>query len=53
MARMGAWALSAPVIVIDEDGIVRHRHDHLLGLDNQSVDDIKAALDALPAPTAG
>jgi peroxiredoxin Q/BCP len=38
------------VIVIDEQGVVRHRHDHLLGLDYQSVDDIKAALDALPAP---
>jgi len=37
------------VIVIDEEGIVRHRHDHLLGLDYQSVDDLKAALDALPA----
>jgi peroxiredoxin Q/BCP len=40
------------VIVIDEDGIVRHRHDHLLGLDYQNVDDLKAALDALPAPAA-
>jgi peroxiredoxin Q/BCP len=38
------------VIVIDEQGVVRHRHDHLLGLDYQSVDDLKAALDALPAP---
>jgi len=37
------------VIVIDEDGIVRHRHDHLLGLDYQSVDDLKATLDALEA----
>jgi thioredoxin-dependent peroxiredoxin len=37
------------VIVIDGDGIVRHRHDHLLGLDFQSVDDLKAALDAVPA----
>ena len=37
------------VIVIDEAGIVRHRHDHLLGLDYQSVDDLKQALDALPA----
>jgi peroxiredoxin Q/BCP len=36
------------VIVIDEDGVVRHRHDHLLGLDYQSVDDLKTALDALP-----
>ena len=38
------------VIVIDEQGIVRHRHDHLLGLDYQSVDNLKTALDALPAP---
>ncbi len=38
------------VIVIDEEGVVRHRHDHLLGLDYQSVDDLKAALDSLPAP---
>jgi peroxiredoxin Q/BCP len=38
------------VIVIDEQGMVRHRHDHLLGLDYQSVDDLKAALDTLPAP---
>jgi peroxiredoxin Q/BCP len=37
------------VIVIDEQGVVRHRHDHMLGLDYQSVDELKAALDALPA----
>jgi thioredoxin-dependent peroxiredoxin len=37
------------VIVIDEDGVVRGRHDHLLGLDYQSVDELKATLDALPA----
>jgi peroxiredoxin Q/BCP len=40
------------VIVIDEQGIVRHRHDHLLGLDYQSVDELKLALDALPSPAA-
>jgi peroxiredoxin Q/BCP len=39
-------------IVIDEQGVVRNRHDHLLGLDYQSVDDLKAALDALPSPAA-
>jgi thioredoxin-dependent peroxiredoxin len=38
------------VIVIDEQGIVRNRHDHLLGLDYQSVDELKAALDTLPSP---
>jgi peroxiredoxin Q/BCP len=36
------------VIVVDEDGVVRHRHDHLLGLDFQSVGDLRAALDTLP-----
>jgi peroxiredoxin Q/BCP len=38
------------VIVIDEQGIVRHRHDHLLGLDYQSVGQLKSALDAIPNP---
>jgi thioredoxin-dependent peroxiredoxin len=47
--RMGT---KRAVIVIDEDGIVRHRHDHLLGLDYQSVGDLKAALDTLPSPAA-
>ncbi|HEY1834657.1 MAG TPA: peroxiredoxin [Solirubrobacteraceae bacterium] len=35
------------VIVIDEQGVVRHRHDHMLGLDYQSVDELKVALDTL------
>jgi thioredoxin-dependent peroxiredoxin len=48
-SRLG---IKRAVIVIDEQGVVRHRHDHLLGLDYQSVDDLKAALDALPAATA-
>src|ERR1017187_8104674 len=40
------------VIVIDEQGIVRHRHDHLLGLDYQSVDELKAVLDGVPVAAA-
>jgi peroxiredoxin Q/BCP len=40
------------VIVIDEQGIVRHRHDHMLGLDYQSVDERAGALKALPTPAA-
>jgi peroxiredoxin Q/BCP len=48
----GRLGTKRAVIVIDEQGIVRHRHDHLLGLDYQSVTDIKAALDALPAQIA-
>jgi len=40
------------VIVIDEQGVVRHRHDHMLGLDYQTVDELREALQALPAPTS-
>jgi thioredoxin-dependent peroxiredoxin len=40
------------VIVIDEDGIVRHRHDHRLGLDYQSVEELKSVLDKLPVAAA-
>lgn len=49
----GRLGTKRAVIVIDEQGVVRHRHDHRLGLDYQSVDDLKAALDSLPAPAAG
>jgi peroxiredoxin Q/BCP len=45
----GVGSTKRAVIVIDGQGIVRHRHDHLLGLDYQSVDDLKAALDAIPS----
>ncbi len=51
-----AYGASAPVLgtrraafVIDEDGIVRHRVVHTLGLDFQSADDLAEALDALPS----
>ena len=36
-------------IIVDEDGVVRYRHDHLLGLDFQSVDDLREALDSVAA----
>jgi peroxiredoxin Q/BCP len=45
-SRLG---IKRAVIVIDEQGVVRHRHDHLLGLDYQSVDDLKQVLEAIPA----
>jgi thioredoxin-dependent peroxiredoxin len=41
------------VIIVDEDGIVRHRHDHLLGLDFQTVGDLRDALDSLPQVAVG
>lgn len=54
--QYGVWrgrlGTKRAVIVIDEQGIVRHRHDHLLGLDYQSVDELKAALDTLPGAPA-
>jgi peroxiredoxin Q/BCP len=46
---VNALGVKRAVIVIDEQGIVRHRHDHRLGLDFQSVDELKGVLDALPA----
>jgi peroxiredoxin Q/BCP len=52
-ADAGRLGTKRAVIVIDEDGVVRHRHDHLLGLDYQSVDELKEALDSLPAPATG
>ena len=36
-------------IIVDEDGKVVHRHDHALGLDFQTVADLKQTIDALPA----
>ena len=48
----GRLGTKRAVIVIDEQGVVRHRHDHILGLDYQSVDDLRAALDTLPSPAA-
>jgi peroxiredoxin Q/BCP len=38
------------VVIVDEDGIVRHRHDHMLGLDFQTVDDLREALEGLGQP---
>jgi peroxiredoxin Q/BCP len=44
----GAWArvlgTRRAVVIVDRDGIVRHRHDHTLGLDFQTAEDIRSAL---------
>ncbi len=37
------------VFIVDEDGKIAYRHDHALGLDFQTVADLKVALDSLPA----
>jgi peroxiredoxin Q/BCP len=53
VARDGVAALvqgiQRAVFIVDEDGVVRYRHVHRIGLDFQSVDDLRDALDALPA----
>ena len=36
-------------IIVGEDGKVAHRHDHTLGLDFQTVADLKETLDSLPS----
>ncbi|HEX4837099.1 MAG TPA: peroxiredoxin [Solirubrobacteraceae bacterium] len=50
--RPGAGMTGRAVIVIDEQGIVRHRHDHRLGLDYQTVDQLRDALEQLSAPAS-
>lgn len=40
------------VVIVDEDGVVQFRHDHTLGLDFLTVDQLREALDELPAPSA-
>jgi thioredoxin-dependent peroxiredoxin len=43
---------SRTVVIVDEQGVVRHRHDSRLGLTFQTADDLRAALDSLPVQTA-
>ncbi len=51
-ARAPVAGTKRAVIIVDEDGIVRHRHDHLFGLDFQTVGDLRTALESLPARAA-
>lgn len=53
------YGVAAPVLgtrraafVIDEAGVVRHRHVHALGVDFQDADDLASALAALPPAPA-
>jgi peroxiredoxin Q/BCP len=53
-----AYGVSAPLVgtrravfIVDEQGIIRHRHVHAFSLDYQGVDDLREALAALPART--
>lgn len=52
----GRYGVSRPghtaraVFVVDEEGIVRYRHVHALGLSYQGVDELREALDSASAP---
>ena len=53
------YGLTAPllgtrraVVIVDEEGVIRHRHAHALGLDYQSVDELRDALAALDGSAA-
>jgi peroxiredoxin Q/BCP len=41
------------VLVLDEEGVVRRRHDHRFGIDFQDVDDLRQMLGSVPARTGG
>ena len=50
----GEYGLTAPVIgtrraviIVDEEGIVRYRHVHLVGISHQSVDQLREALESI------
>jgi thioredoxin-dependent peroxiredoxin len=40
------------VVIVDEHGQIGHRHDHLLGLDFQTVDELREALESMPGSRA-
>ena len=53
-----AYGLSQPllgtrraVVIVDEHGRIAYRHVHLLGIDFQTVDELREALESLPART--
>ncbi len=54
-----AYGVSAPILgtrraafIVDEDGIVRHRHVHALGVDFEDADALRSALEELGTPRA-
>src|SRR5215216_2775871 len=44
-AHMALRGTTRAVVIVDEHGRIGHRHDHLLGLDFQTVDELRDALD--------
>jgi len=48
-AHRGPLGTRRAVVIVDERGQVAYRHDHTLGLDYQSADQLREALERLPA----
>ncbi|MBD0281808.1 MAG: peroxiredoxin [Thermoleophilaceae bacterium] len=48
-ARRPIGGTNRVVVIVDEEGIVRYRHDPVVGLSYQTVEDLREALDSLPA----
>lgn len=46
-ARAPVVGTRRAVVIVDEEGVVRHRHVHALGLDFEDADDLRQALAAL------
>jgi peroxiredoxin Q/BCP len=51
-ARRPLGGNARAVVIVDERGLIGHRHDHLLGLDFQTVDDLRKALESMSRPHA-
>jgi peroxiredoxin Q/BCP len=49
-ARRPVGGTNRVVVIVDEEGIIRYRHDPMLGLSYQTVEDLRDALDSLPTP---
>jgi thioredoxin-dependent peroxiredoxin len=47
----GPIGVRRATLVVDEEGAIRHREVHALGLTYETADDIAAALATLPSPT--
>jgi hypothetical protein len=37
------------VVIVDEEGVVRYRHEPLVGPSFQAVEDMRVAIDSIPA----
>ena len=48
-ASRGPLGTKRAVVIVDESGVIRYRHDHTFGLDYQTVDQLSEALAGIPA----